>query len=165
MPLPAVEKVSHPSLEIEEDIKNFRRGVVVQNWGRIMMFLLLILAIAGLFGSGPASEDIWKYRDIEISYERFVRCESEMKLEIHGNAPGDSLSVFLPHSYLQNLRIERIQPEPANSILTAAGIRYSFTAKDRAEVVFSFLPEAAGIASGRLLVNGTRADISHFIYP
>ena len=146
-------------------------------WG---FFVLIILgAVAGLFGDGPLSQATLDTTDPSkpgetgsLQYQRFARSHSESRLTVSlpaSSAPGGPslVSVWLSDEYLSGLDMGRISPEPVYEELASGGVRYYFRLHDGPQnLLFRFRPQRAGTLSGSVRVNdGPAIDFQQTIYP
>ena len=104
-------------LDIEQDLDFQQRSWRVQRAGWIAMALVTLLALLGLFGSGPlgnatAGEE---GAPLRLEYGRFVRLGAPSHLRVHigpGTTPNGEAHLWLSRAYLEEIEIQRITPEP-----------------------------------------------------
>ena len=83
-----VDKTEHikHSLELQEDIPLFKRGIHFQRAGIVLMFIFLICGAAGAFGTGPISQQHLTVGTAQIESEKFLRFKDETRTDISHTA-------------------------------------------------------------------------------
>lgn len=154
-------------LEIEEELDAHRKGWAAQRVGLIFIFALVILAAAGVFGDGLASKNTISHDQITVESERFYRFEARMPIKVHvaDVQTENGLTLAFPSHYLQNFRIESIQPEPKSNKIDDGTVSYTFEGRGSMEITFFLIPKTPGTIAGDLDVNGNIFALKHFIYP
>ena len=160
-----VEQVE-TDLEINEDIPLHEKGWIWQRIGWFLILLLVILAATGFFGDGVVSKKTISGSHTTLAYERFYRQEARMEIKVGLRQPGGTLAaVSFPNSYLEQFRIESIQPEPKEILLRGNSTHYLFPGTDSMTLVFYLVPQSSGSVSGTIGINNRPYPITHFIYP
>jgi hypothetical protein len=167
-------------LEVDEDLPFQRTMWRIERVGWGLFAVIVLGAVAGLFGEGPMSQATLETSDpgkpghtVRLEYERFVRSHSDSRLNLSLPSPppdtGDAalLSVWFSGEYLSAVDMGRISPEPVYEELDASGVRYYFRLHDGPQqLIFRFRPQRAGSLSGSLRVNdGPATDFQQTIYP
>ena len=158
-------------LELEEDMTFQRRNWTAERIAWAIMALVVVAALAGLFGTGPMSRTVIRDgRGVDIEYERFQRMSSPglLRLDVAVvRASEGRLSVDLDREFLDTFRLETIRPEPAATTATRRGMRLSFaTAGEHATFYLTVRPTRIGFARPLLAVsNGAPMALSVFVYP
>lgn len=102
----------HP---VEEDMPMQRRVWRFERVGWYTLVLIVLLALAGLFGNGPLSDAQAVSSDgrVRVEYQRLSRTGStdNMRITVRG-APGKPVILLLGGTLLQEASIETLQPEP-----------------------------------------------------
>jgi hypothetical protein len=133
-------------------------------WALIGVFVLA--GLLGLFGTGPLSNSVEKKGAVTIHYERFYRYGSIMKLSIRDEGNSSQTIVEFPQDYISHFNISSIMPEPSETAMSDDGVIYTFKGGSESRtIVFNLEPQDAGNASGMVMVNDTKINLSHFIYP
>lgn len=161
-------------LEVDQDL-DFERAVwVVQRVGWAAMTLVLVAALAGLLGPGPAS---WTKAeapdgDLVAEYHRFVRANGPTDLEVSlGRAAvrDGRVRLWLDRAYLGGAEIERVTPEPESVEVGPDRLVYVFAVSrggQAARVSFALSPRTAGPWDARLGVeDGADLAFRQFVYP
>lgn len=162
---PTVERIE-TDLELKEDIRLHERGWLWQRIGWFFILLLVILAATGFFGDGVVSKKNIMGAQTTLAYERFYRKEARMEIKVGLRQPGGThASVSFPNSYLEQFRIESIQPEPKEILLRGNSTHYLFPGTDSMTLVFYLIPQSSGSVSGTIGINNRPYPITHFIYP
>jgi hypothetical protein len=159
-----IELANHP-LQFDEDIPLHIKGWQVQKIGWIVIAVFLLLAVIGLFGTGPLSyRTISIYGDV-LQYEQFGRFEGQTELEFTLNKESGTTQIGFSQTYLDKFQIERIFPLAEKTEIVDQKIIYTFNATDRGKIRFYLIPEKAGVAKATISVNNNVINLSQFIYP
>lgn len=158
-----VEHIHH-DIPIDEQFSLHKKGWKIQRAGWVFMLLIIVSAIAGLFGMGPLSNVTTQQGNFNLHYERFNRYESETELKFKSNGQALNL-VSLPQQYIEKFKVESIIPEPINQVAADGYINYFFDGDKNRSVVFYLNPSGFGNAKGIVKVNGTNIFLQQFIYP
>lgn len=159
------EVLKQVSLELEDDISFFKKDIVAQRIGWVLMFLIILVGCLGVFGTGVLSMKTLKGRAGSVEYERFMRFDNETELRFRCRHTAGNLTLSLPLAYLQCFRIEDIIPEPSTSELSNERMIYHFTSSGKAEVRMAVKPGKTGNITGTVVLNGEPLQLSHFVYP
>lgn len=162
------------SLEIAEDFPFQRRSWLVQRvaWG--FMALAILAALSGLFGSGPLSNAQSATPDglLRIEYERFGRHNAPLTLRLHFArkvARDGEVRLWIDRAYLEDMKPERILPEPKNVEVGGERLLYVFplgSAEGPGAITFDLKPGSAGVIHGRAGVDGGgELRFRQIIYP
>jgi hypothetical protein len=105
---------SHDSLQLHEDLRFQAREWRWQRLGRWLLLAFVVAAAAGLFGGGPLSSAVASADGgaLNIEYERFARAGAAMRLSIEDRAAAQPVAMRVNRAYFDQLRIDRITPEP-----------------------------------------------------
>jgi hypothetical protein len=143
-------------IEIDQDIGFQQKEWVVQRiaWG--IMLLIVVLALIGLFGTGPISSASDETGDgaLAVDYQRFVRHDGRVTLSFKidpGQAQGNQVELWVSQDYLNDVEVQAISPQPTEA--RGAGDRtvYVFSVADPAgplQVQFSLRPQSMGRLAG-----------------
>ena len=161
-------------LQIESAPEFQRRMWLVQRFAWALMALVTFAALAGLFGSGPASSRTARAPDgsLSVEYERFStrKLPQTLRLEVQPEANGGSeLRIRVAADYLRDIQIERIVPTPSDAILDQNSLTYVFpvaSARQEAVITLYVRPERIGATSGWIGLEGAEpVRIEQFVYP
>jgi hypothetical protein len=163
-----------PSLELEQDLNALRREWRFERAGWFILGVLMVAAMAGLFGDGPlahvtrgASSD----PATTVSYERVVRVGTEhlLSVTLAGAAPTDTLPlVYVERDYLRAMAIARITPEPAETRVSQRWIIFSFRRPMAAQPIrVDFALSPTGVGSIAAMLSTAQGDIQlhQFVLP
>jgi len=146
-------------IQIDQDMKLQRKVWKFQRIGIICLVLFLVIAALGGFGSGPLSHA--KGGGIEhgarIAYNRIMRYQSPDKLSFERvvvdrrpaqqkNAAvkttelGEEMRIWIERDYLDNVRIERIEPQPVSTEIDEDRLIYRFAARRKLNSAGQFEP-------------------------
>lgn len=161
-------------LELNEDISFQEREWTAERLGWAALFVLLALAVAGLFGNGPIS---WTSATsdsgaLEVSFERFGRRGGAQTLTVRADASaasGGAWEIDISSDYLGAVRVDAITPGPDSVAAVPGGSRYTFLQAGEdadLEVELSLTPTTLWGASGDVaLADGDPVTVRHFFFP
>lgn len=161
-------------LEINQDLDTQRNTWAIQRIGWAGMALIVLAAVAGLFGSGPLARKtvVDDLQLLRLEYDRFGRYEGELflRLDLTPEATKtDRVTVWIDRTYWTNHAIEQITPEPVSSSIALDGFLYTFevgTQRAPAAIIFRLRPEYLGALDGHIRVNDQGSLTFHqFIFP
>lgn len=102
----------HP---VEEDMRMQQRVWRFERVGWYVLVVIVLLALAGLFGNGPLSDAQVVSDDgrVQVEYQRLSRSGTtdNLRIMVRGK-PGEPVVVVLGGSLLREASIETMQPEP-----------------------------------------------------
>lgn len=158
------------SLEIDQDLRYQRLEWRIERVGWMLGGLLLLAALAGLFGSGPLS---WASAGggtpLQVSYERFLRYGAPNRLTVLAESgPGGVLHIDVSSAYLSRMRVNQVFPEPSRVASSPAWTRFEFEAapRGRSEIVLDLEPARRGRAEATLRLDGQApVHVRQFVYP
>jgi hypothetical protein len=171
--------MSHPpfarigDLEINQDLNVQTRMWRIQRVGWAVMLVIVLLALGGLFGRGPAGETVAgdSHGPLWVAYERFGRYQSSSIVHIHlgpVSTPGPR-QVWISNRYLSGIEIQHILPEPVATKISDDGLLFEIGAagKEEAGILTLYLQfQQVGPLRGDFRSPGsTPIRISQFVYP
>lgn len=138
------------TVQISEDLEFEHRSWLMERIGWAVMTLIVVLAIAGLFGSGPLSSAIagQKGGELWVEYNRFERLLSPTQVRACvGAAPAGELRLSITREYLERVHVQEIMPPPKR--VEAAGDWFTFVfhgarAGSATSVTFYLKPNESG---------------------
>ncbi|WP_087500754.1 hypothetical protein [Pseudomonas sp. SID14000] len=105
----------HP---VEEDMRMQQRVWRFERVGWYALVLIVLLALAGLFGNGPLSDAQVSSEDgrVQVDYQRLSRSGTtdNLRITVRGIA-GEPVTLLLGGTLLREASIETLQPEPQAS--------------------------------------------------
>ena len=161
-------------LEINQDLDLQRKTWTVQRIGWGGMALIILAALAGMFGSGPlarteAQDDQQTFR---LLHDRFGRYEGEVILQLALTPEATKtgrVSIEVDQTYWTSHAVEHIAPGPLLSRVGIDGFLYTFETHPLsapAVIVFRLRPKYLGPLEGRIRVNGDGLLHFHqFMFP
>lgn len=161
-------------IQIAQDLAFQERNWALQRIGWGIMLLIILAALAGLFGRGPAAEATAgrKGDPLQLRYERLTRHASPTHLELTiapGAAPEGKARLWLGRDYLRHTRIEQVVPEPESVETQAGGVIYEFKVANPAEparIKFDIEPEGYWSRAGEVGLEGRpRLRFNQFVFP
>jgi hypothetical protein len=156
-------------LELEQDDSFQKKMWKFQQIGIIALLFLLLVSLAGFFGSGPLSFKEDKNQFIEIKYPYLARFSHPETIKISLLVyKQDTIKIVINRNYLEKITIERIIPQPVEESLYKEFIEYSFLFSDTGEkeIRFDLQFRKGGIIRGEWgIKDKTLLHVNHFIFP
>jgi hypothetical protein len=158
---------------IKEDLRFQKMTWIVERAGWLVMVVIVIAALAGLFGGSATREDV---RDesgrLRVTYQHFQRHLDPTDLRISVDARGQSLfEVTMDQALASNMEIRTIMPAPLEMQAHNGGMLMKFAASPESEqpaqITITGVPTGFGKLNGRigLLDESGAAQLDIFIYP
>jgi hypothetical protein len=159
-------------LELRDEIRLHKRGWIIKRVTWVFFALVLVAAVAGFLGPGPASKTIMgkKGSALWIEYERFGRYRSPSELKINFKAPGrEEVHVWIDRKFAEHLEIERFDPVPFKNFTSEDRLYFVFLQEKETPsgmVILDVEPIKFGANNGRIgLRDGPDLELKQFIYP
>lgn len=156
---------------IQEDIALQRKRWRFERAGFIGLLVIVALALAGMFSTGPLSDTVATSADgrLAVHYQRFSRngAQDDLVIEAHGQ-PGEMMRVALSSHWLKGMSIEGLNPQPAP--LTSQGrdllIPMLADADGLATLYLTVRCDGVGLYRGAFVLQGAQSvATAKFIYP
>lgn len=161
-------------LEIDEDMVVQERGWRVERIAWVAMLALNILALLGLFGTGPLSSASAGDVDTGIgaTYERFVRHGGDETLIVQvgpGEVREGKIELWLSSTFLDHIDIQQVVPQPDAVRSDGMGQTYVFLASEPVgpiTVAYSYRPQTIGrLPVEARIVDGPDVGFTQYVYP
>jgi hypothetical protein len=151
------------------DLEFQRRQWAFERVAGIVLTALVIMAILGLFGSGPLDAQSVQTSKLDLEYSRFLRREApnQMRLTVRPGTP-DGFTISLDQAYLEHNDLESLDPEPESTVLKANRLEIQFASKGPGPfvVIMRLRPSQTGPLSGTVRLEPEQAiTLSQFVYP
>lgn len=164
-----------PELQLDADPRTEHRPVG-KGWQRLrwsVLAVVVLAALAGLLGPGPASDATARAPDgrVEVRYERFTHWlgSSSVELQVGADpAHPDRAEVWISQEYLSGLLVEQAQPEPESWTPTGDGVVLAFpvTGPEPLSVELQVRPSGIGLLHGAVGLPGRDTlRFWQFVYP
>lgn len=163
------------TIEISQDLGFQRRTWRIQRVGWAVMVLLIVAALIGLFGRGPASSAHLGSPETPLAaeYERFVRLDAPETLTIYVRAPAlradSTADIWIDRTWLAGNELRSITPDPDRTTAGADRMIYTFRLDPSslpARITYDLDSRSFGRIAGRVgLVSGPSWTFSQFGYP
>ncbi len=134
--------------------------------------VLLVAALAGLFGAGPLSTATAVSEDgsLQVDYERFAHRGGQTGLSITvEDVETEAVGLLVDAGYLESMAVEGITPEPDSITVTDGRLAFEFLRQEplqQMRVEFRLTVNAMGFEeAGIRLGNGQAVRIRQFFYP
>jgi len=169
-------------LQIEEDLRHQRSEWLAERaaWGLIA--LVILAAVAGLFGGGGVSHVVARTDWGSIEYERFARRGAPVTLIVRVAAgaavdPGSRspprpttrhLRLRIARHYLSRVDIDSVTPTPDRALLGGDWLTFTFLTVSPGpfEIAVDVKPTTIGVSRGRLAIGDDRAlEYWQLVYP
>lgn len=161
-------------LELDQDLPFQERAWRAERIAWVVLIIVVVAALVGVFGTGPLSSTTagGSETGISASYERFVRHDGRSSLELRISPEGASegqVEVWLSASYLEDIQIEQISPQPDEVRTSGERDIFVFLTDNPSSdmtVTVTFRPDAMGPISGDIgIVDGPAVSVRHFSFP
>jgi hypothetical protein len=153
------------------DVSHERAVWKIEHWGWAMFALILLSALAGVFGDGPVARAKARNAAIGVEYDRLVRYQAPSTLKVRlarsGNSSMPALSVS--QSFIERVEVQHITPEPERVKGAHNSLIYIFDVAQTNEeitVTIGYKPRAYGKTAVRLgRLDGPQLQFTQFFYP
>jgi hypothetical protein len=158
-------------LEIEENMKGHRIFWVVKRAGRSIMLLTVTAALLGLFGDGRLSKKMQsRYPGFKLEYDHLLRYKKKYHLNcfLDTDKLPDTLKIWISHDYLNQIEIDRIQPEPLRWETGKNKVYFIFPVREKTSfqrITFALNAEKTGMTEGKIGIENITYSFKQFIYP
>jgi len=158
-------------IEIDEDLAFQEREWRFERIGWIAMFLVIILALAGLFGTGPLSASSAGNDGLTVDYQRFVRHQGQTEITVTidaRHAVDGQVELTITGEYHDSLAIESVSPEPVEVRGDGNDVVYVFALAEGAgsiDVSFGATPRQIGPLPGEVAAGDATVTFFQFAYP
>lgn len=161
-------------LELDQDLAQQQREWKAERFAWIIWILLLLATLAGLLGPGPFSnatagnvgDSLW------VEYDRFIRHRAPTELVVHLQPEmvhEGIVALSLDQSFLDQVEIERIEPEPNQEQAAGERTHYVFEVAESEQplvVTFHLEPGDSGPLSTTVAVPGNaEVGVSQYVFP
>lgn len=160
----SIEKVQH-SLQLDENLGQHKKGWVIQKIGWAVLYAGLILAILGVFGSGPLSYKTQTVNGNIIKYERFLRYEGEAEMTFQIAEAKDTITLQIPQQYMEYVHVRSISPLPLGNQTIDGQTTFFFRGRGTTSIHCNMMAKKSGSVTSTLVVDKTPFTIAHQIYP
>jgi hypothetical protein len=160
----SVETVKH-TLQLDENLHQHKKGWVIQKVGWAVLYIGLILAILGVFGSGPLSYKTQSVNGNSIKYERFLRYEAETEMTFGVTDATDTITLQVPQQYMDYIKFASISPSPLGNQTVGGETVFYFSGRGTASIHCDLMAKKTGSVTATIMVNKTPFTIAHQIYP
>lgn len=161
-------------LEVDEDIGFEKSEWRAQRIGWSLMAVVILLALLGLFGTGPISSATAGAPDgpLLVEYQRFIRHDGRTSLRVQIDEEqivDGQVELWISSEYLEDVEIEQFSQEPDKVTHGGERVIFTFLAANPTEpvsVTFAMQPQAMGRLSAAVgIVDGPEVQLSQLSYP
>jgi len=160
----SIEIVKH-NLQLDENLNQHRKGWAIQKIGWAVLYTGLVLALLGVFGTGPVSYKTKSENGNSVKYERFMRYESETEMTFEIKGVKDSITLVVPQRYMEYIDVLSITPLPIGNKTIDGETTYYFPGQGRASIHCNLMAKKTGNITATMIVNNIPITIDHLIYP
>jgi hypothetical protein len=160
----SMDRVRH-NLELDEQPEQHKKGYIAQKVGWGVLYIGLILALAGVFGSGPVSYKTQAQNGSSVKYERFLRYEGEAEMTFTVQDAKDNITLEIPQRYMEYIDLKSITPLPHDNRTVNDVTTYYFNALGTTSIHCNLMAKKTGSITATIKVNQTPFTIAHQIYP
>lgn len=143
-----------------------------QRIGWAVLAAIILAALSGLLGDGPAAHQVISTPVAKIEMVRFGRRAAALEWKITPiKRTAGTLRISMDAAFAQQFEIKSIQPEATSARLSGAQWIYDFDSiggaqPSSAAVVFHVEPRHMGLHRGRLQIgDADPVAVAQFIYP
>ncbi|WP_256669367.1 hypothetical protein [Pseudomonas sp. MN1F] len=139
--------------------------------GWYVLVVIVLLALAGLFGNGPLSDALAMSPDgrVQVAYQRISRSgtSDHLRITVRGT-PGQPVRLLLGGNLLREASIEMLQPEPEKSLSQGQSLLLQLgTSEDGIATLYltvrsDFIGTLEGLVSAG---QGSAVHFSTFLFP
>jgi hypothetical protein len=160
-------------IDIDQDLEFQEKEWSAERAGWIVGLVLLLAALAGLFGNGPLSSATRVSGPLQVTWERLCRYNASMDLVVQLANPqvsDEGIQLWIDRAYIETFEIESIVPEPEAMHEEGERLVVTFRAPPSStsfHAVLQIRPQKAGVFHGRLgQVGGSgEVQLEQVIFP
>lgn len=149
------------------------RVAVAQRIGWVVLVLIVLGAIAGLFGPGPLSTVTHTTPSglVQLEHERFARhiADTSLQLRVRPDpAQPGTAQVWISSEYLSAVQVQGVQPEPDSWTGVGGGVVLAFPVSGQEPITVSLQirPDEIGLLRGAVGAPGREpVEFWQFGYP
>jgi hypothetical protein len=158
------------SLSRHEHTRCYRLGWIFERTGWVIMAVIIVGAIAGVFGHGSFSVIEVRAGDaLTVRLPRFARAGAPLELDIEWSSQQDETAMWIARDYLDQFEVDEVRPPPVATTFDRERIYYTFRTRrprDRVEVALRLRPLHGGRLVGSLGVDTeARVEVRQLIFP
>ncbi|KIX18073.1 hypothetical protein [Paracoccus sp. 228] len=122
--------VRDDGLQLDEPRQQQRRFWVVERICWVVFALICLIALLGFTGSGgPFQKQQVDFSVATAEIPRISRWEAADSMSISFTAEDDAQEMTVSQPFFETFGLERIQPQPVDSVLTTGGQQFRFLAE------------------------------------
>jgi len=160
-----MQELQSRSYPIREDMAFQRTSWVVERAGWIVLTLLLIAALAGLFGHGWLSKQKIGNATLGVEFDRFQRI-SKVTSYIVSVKSGGEPKLTLGRKFQTAYEVIDVEPHPVRSSAGERGLELQFaSAGDNLRAVIWARPRSFGRMRFSIASDGAPLTVRAFVYP
>lgn len=155
-------------VEIHEDTAFQRKQLRVARIAVALFGVLIVLALLGLFGSGPLSyATAGGARDgLSVEYQRFLRFGEDTDLEVRLAGAEAPTTLSIDRDYLDGFEFDGVLPEPDAQSARGGRLHLTFEGEPPSAVTVSLTPRTVGLRRAGVSIDGGRnVSFRQLVYP
>ncbi|WP_207428868.1 hypothetical protein [Pedobacter sp. SYSU D00535] len=149
---------------LEDSLETEKKEWPILRAGWMLMGVFLLLGILGLFGSGIFSRRTVETSEFRMEYDRYLRYSMSSELVINAASLGSDSSISLNYDYVKTVKIDKIVPEPESVKFEKDKVLFKFSSAKGNNIVFYLVPINQGAQRLVVELNGSRKEVSQYIY-
>lgn len=159
--------------EVDEDVAFQQRDWKFERVGWIAIALIVVAAMAGLFGRGGVSDAVAETTDgtLRVEYGRLMRhrAPSELTVHVRPRAGDTSVTIAINDDFLRAVRVEQLVPEPESQRSIVEHTLYTLPTgpgSSRVRLTLYFVPDDIGKRRLTITVPGRDSvQLGLFVFP
>ncbi len=153
-------------LEISQDLDYERKSKKFRQVSAVVWAAIVVAALLGLFGTGSLSDASMSEGELEVEYERFTRFGTTTELSIESGAGEGKTNIAISRSYLAELEISDILPQPDSTTVRPDRVVYTFDVQPPTAVKFFATPREIGAQKATVWgPDGAALSYTQIVYP
>jgi hypothetical protein len=140
---------------------------MVHRVGGVLGIALLVAAVAGLFGEGPAAHATAKSSDgsLQVDYDRFVRTAASTSFQITLPKGSGQTNFAISAEYLQSTSVGGVSPQASTETVLPDRVVFTVQETGSGQVQVSLTPEKIGAHKVTIWTHDAHVTFTTFTYP
>lgn len=154
-----------PGLYLDQDLLLHNVGWKVQRIGWIATLIFLLMAVAGLFGTGPISRQFSRDNAASVHWEKYLRFQSDEEMLFEVNNARDSVHLSIPQEYMEYFELTNFSPAPVRTYVEKDLTNFIFLSKGKTRIYCKVTPKRSGWSETSVRIDQSSFQLSQIIYP
>lgn len=156
-------------LQIEQDLAFLHLFWKIERAGWVVMFVIVLAALAGIVGVGPLSHTATSAGAMTVGYDKFARDQSPTVFTVHlDKLQGKSIELVINEDFLTAYQVKNVMPMPTSVTMTGTTYIYEFAGQSSSslsQITFLVQPHRIGLVKGSILQGKNQVTVQQFVYP